>query len=98
MPNNARLDAVFVEDGTHLVRGQINISLTIITLDETMAITVSRNGALELCEEARSCAGTVLSCFNKNLFKSFAKWLLFSSESGSMPLKYFNLPALRYAV
>ena len=57
-----------------------------------MAIAVAKNCALELCEEARNCAGTVLSCFDKNLFKSYAKWLLFSSESGSMPLKYFNLP------
>ena len=98
MSNNASLDAVFVEYGTHLVRGQIYISLSIITLHKTMTIAVSRNGALELCEEARSCAGTVLSCFNKNLFKSYAKSLLFTSESGSMPLKYFNLPAMRYAV
>ena len=79
MANNARFDAVFVQYGAHLVGGQIDVGLTIITLHKTMAITVARNGALELCEEARSCAGTVLSCFNKYLFNRYAKWPLSAS-------------------
>ena len=37
-------------------------------------------------------AGTVLSCFNKSLFKSCDKCLLFASKTQSMPLKYFNFP------
>jgi hypothetical protein len=54
-----------VQYGAHLIGGQVNIRLTIVTLHKAVAITVARNNTLELSEEARRCAGNVLSCFNK---------------------------------
>jgi hypothetical protein len=66
--DDARLDAVFVQHCAHLIGRQIDVGFAVITLHKTVAVSVARNGALELCEEARRCAGTVLSCFNKSLF------------------------------
>jgi len=65
-----------MQHGTHFVRGQVNVGLAVITLHKAVTISVARNGALELCEEARRIAGTVLSCFDKKVsLKSYDKCL-----------------------
>jgi hypothetical protein len=63
--DDPRLDAVFVQHGAHFIGRQIDVGFAVIALHETVAVSVARNGALELCEEARRGAGTVLGCFNK---------------------------------
>ena len=65
MADDARLDAVFVEHGAHLIGRQINVCLAIVAQYEAVTIAVTRNNTLEFSEKARRCAGTVLSCFNK---------------------------------
>ena len=57
MADNARLDAVFVEDGAHLVGWQVNVCLIVITYYKAMAIAMARNDALELSEEAGRYSG-----------------------------------------
>ena len=52
MTDDSRLDAIFVQHGTHLVWRQVNVGLAVVTLHKTVAITVAINGALEFCEEA----------------------------------------------
>jgi hypothetical protein len=62
-----------VQDGTHLVGGQVNVRLTVVALYKSVAITVTGNDALEFREEASRRAGILMNCFDKNLFFSLIK-------------------------
>ena len=66
--HDTRLHAVFVQHSAHFIGRQINIGLAIVAQYKTVAIAVTRNGALELSEEASGRAGILRSSFDKNLF------------------------------
>jgi hypothetical protein len=63
-----------VQHGAHLVRRQINVGFAVITLNETMPITVTRDSAFEFGKQSGAWTAAVSTCFDKNL--SFLRWLL----------------------
>ena len=67
MAHDARFDAVFVQHGAHLIGGQIDVGLAVVTLDESVTIAMAGYGAFKFCEESGRGAGVLVACFDKNL-------------------------------
>jgi hypothetical protein len=74
MPHDARLDAVFVQHSAHLIGGQIDVGLAVVTLDEAVAIAMAGYGAFKFCEEPGRGAGVEVTCFDKNLVIKGVGW------------------------
>ena len=53
VPHDTCLDTVFVQDGAHFVWRQIDVTLTVISLHKTVAISVARHSAFEFSKQAR---------------------------------------------
>ena len=54
--HNAHLDPVLVQHGTHLVGGQIDVGLTVITGHKPMSITVTQHGSFNFVQQAAGLA------------------------------------------
>jgi len=55
-PHDTRLDAVLVQDRAHLVRGQIDVGFTVITLHETVSIAMSKNRSFNFIQQSAGLA------------------------------------------
>jgi hypothetical protein len=56
LPHDARLDAVFVQHCTHLVRGQIDVGFAVIALHETVSVTMSLNSSFKFIQQTAGVA------------------------------------------
>jgi hypothetical protein len=54
-----------VKHGAHLVGWQVNVGFAVVSLNETMAIAMAGDNALEFSEEPGAGAGIGKICFDK---------------------------------
>ena len=64
--DDARLDAVAVQDALHLLRREIEVGLVVVADDEAVAVAMALDGALDLGEQlvADRCGGLGCCCFD----------------------------------
>ena len=56
LPDDANLDAIFVQNGTHFVGRQEDVTVAIIANEEAMSVTMALHAAFDFIEESRGLA------------------------------------------
>jgi hypothetical protein len=66
LSDDAGLDPVFVQNCTHFIGGQVDVSLAVIALHKAVAVPVTGNRAFKFGKKARGLALRGMNCFDKS--------------------------------